>query len=302
MKVINSLLAILAATLVTVEASVTPHGSRLARSHQNLAREVLPPNSLQKRCQNSSSTAKPNTTVATKKHAAPKPAVALSSSGLITVSSKNCGHNGATEQVTPTTGPNGDLDWLNCGINAGGWTPPFVQISDIKTKSLSAAVQEAGTPFQACTAYVSLFEQYGAQHGYPGILLASFAMQESSCNPSAVGGNGEQGLMQLTKDKCGDAPGGNCQDPDYNIKTGAAFFASLLADNKGSLLLSIGRYNGWFQGMTYSDATAAGNGPDCKSQNNLDYVFQFLNGWCQNIDAYNVNPPLGKYFNLNKCS
>jgi hypothetical protein len=43
-------------------------------------------------------------------------------------------------------------------------------------------------------------------------MLASFALQESSCNPTAVGGAGEQGLMQLTSDKCGDSPGGNCQD------------------------------------------------------------------------------------------
>ena len=46
----------------------------------------------------------------------------------------------------------------------------------------------------------------------PPILLASIALQESSCIPSTVGGNGEQGLMQLTVDKCGGAPGGNCQD------------------------------------------------------------------------------------------
>ena len=43
-------------------------------------------------------------------------------------------------------------------------------------------------------------------------MLASFAMQESSCNPSAVGGAGEQGLMQITKDKCKGAPNGNCKD------------------------------------------------------------------------------------------
>lgn len=47
----------------------------------------------------------------------------------------------------------------------------------------------------------------------PPIMLASFAMQESSCNPATVGGAGEQGLMQITKDKCGSAPGGNCKDP-----------------------------------------------------------------------------------------
>lgn len=49
-------------------------------------------------------------------------------------------------------------------------------------------------------------------HSVPPILLASIALQESSCNPATVGGNGEQGLMQLTSDKCGNAPGGNCQD------------------------------------------------------------------------------------------
>jgi membrane-bound lytic murein transglycosylase MltF len=37
-------------------------------------------------------------------------------------------------------------------------------------------------------------------------------MQESSCNPSAVGGAGEQGLMQITREKCKGAPNGNCKD------------------------------------------------------------------------------------------
>jgi hypothetical protein len=43
--------------------------------------------------------------------------------------------------------------------------------------------------------------------------LASFAMQESGCNPETVGGAGEQGLMQITREKCGGAPGGNCREP-----------------------------------------------------------------------------------------
>jgi hypothetical protein len=42
----------------------------------------------------------------------------------------------------------------------------------------------------------------------PPILLASFAMQESTCNPSATGGNGEAGLMQIAQPNCGGAPGG----------------------------------------------------------------------------------------------
>jgi membrane-bound lytic murein transglycosylase MltF len=45
------------------------------------------------------------------------------------------------------------------------------------------------------------------------IFLASFAMQESGCNADLQGGNGEQGMMQITPDKCGGAPDGDCKDP-----------------------------------------------------------------------------------------
>ncbi len=94
-------------------------------------------------------------------------------------------------------------------------------------------------------------------------------MQESSCNPSAVGGAGEQGLMQITRDKCKGAPNGNCKDivrflihhfkvthrlychQDFNIRVGAEFFASTLASNDGDVFSTIGEYNGWKPGMTY---------------------------------------------------
>jgi soluble lytic murein transglycosylase-like protein len=85
----------------------------------------------------------------------------------------------------------------------------------------------------------------------PPILIASIAMQESTCNPNTVGGAGEQGLMQLTKDKCTQAPGGNCKDPNYNIQTGSKFFADSLKANGGDLLHTIGGYNGWPQKMTF---------------------------------------------------
>jgi len=68
-------------------------------------------------------------------------------------------------------------------------------------------------------------------------------MKASSCNPDTVGGAGERGLMQSTKDKCGEAPNGNCKDPvslsvkfgslrhirlqNYNIQTGAKFSLKL---------------------------------------------------------------------------
>lgn len=82
-------------------------------------------------------------------------------------------------------------------------------------------------------------------------MLASFALQESSCNPQTVGGAGEMGLMQITQDKCVGAPGNNCLDADFNIRTGAKYFADNLKANNGDLLKSIGSYNGWIQGMTY---------------------------------------------------
>jgi membrane-bound lytic murein transglycosylase MltF len=43
-------------------------------------------------------------------------------------------------------------------------------------------------------------------------MLASFAMQESNCNPTIVGGAGEQGLMQITREKCKGAPNGDCKN------------------------------------------------------------------------------------------
>ena len=106
----------------------------------------------------------------------------------------------------------------------------------------------------------------------PPILLASIALQESTCNPDTVGGAGEQGLMQLTSDKCNEAPGGNCKDlvrshcfhgihtythsldglsQDYNIRTGAKFFSDTVASQGGNALEAIGMYNGWTRGMTY---------------------------------------------------
>ncbi|KAG2059074.1 lysozyme-like protein [Suillus hirtellus] len=223
--------------------------------------------------------------------------------GLVNViSSKGCGSSGATEKITALSGPNGHINFLTCGINGTGWNPPLINIKGIVTVDLSAVAHQKDSAFANCQDFVATFEQYGSQYGIPAILLASFAMQESSCIPSTVGRAGEQGLMQLTSDKCVGAPNGDCMDVDFNIGAGAMFFSQLLDENDGDLLSSIGHYNGWFQGMTYANATAAAHGGNCREQNNLDYLHQFLNGWCQNINAYEHNPPLGEYFNLNVCN
>ncbi|KIL65975.1 glycoside hydrolase family 23 protein [Amanita muscaria Koide BX008] len=226
---------------------------------------------------------------------------AQNTGGIIHVSSSSCGPTGATAKTSATTGPNGSIDWLNCGINGGGWSPPYVRATDVVAQDLNAALSSPNSAFKACAPYVYLFQKYGNMFNIPPIMLASFAMQESTCNPHAVGGAGEQGLMQISRDKCGGAPGGNCQDPDYNVHTGAQFFSQTLNDNGGNLLLAIGTYNGWYNGLTFGEATAAAKTNCCPCQNNLDYLHQFLNGWMQNIDARDTTPPLGKYFNLNVC-
>ncbi|KIY44445.1 glycoside hydrolase family 23 protein [Fistulina hepatica ATCC 64428] len=205
------------------------------------------------------------------------------------------------ELVTATSGPNGHIDWMNCGINDRGWDPPLVKLSDLVTLDLTEAMKNPLSPFMDCAEYIPLFIKYGAETGIPPIMLASFAMQESSCDAELVGGAGEQGLMQLTEDKCGKAPGGNCKDPEYNIATGARYFKQNLDDSDGDVLKSIGAYNGWYDGMTYSSATAAQYSGNCYTQQNLDYLHQFLNGWCQNVNSYTNRPKLGKYFNLDKC-
>jgi len=118
-----------------------------------------------------------------------------------------------TGTTTQTSGPNGSIDWLNCGINAGGWNPPFIRIENVITQSLSSALNSGSSPFKACAPYVWIFEKYGGQFNIPPIILASFAMQESSCNPNTVGGAGEQGLMQITREKCGGLSDQACRDP-----------------------------------------------------------------------------------------
>ncbi|KAF8070644.1 glycoside hydrolase family 23 protein [Lyophyllum atratum] len=320
MKVSATILAVLA-TALAVSAS-NPHDSRAlisrhskmsARSPTLVAKSVK-----RKGCKarptglnNGVSTvnfhfrpqaAVPSSTTSPKpKPTSNQPPKSSNTGGLLNVKS-SCGTIGATRQTSRTSGPNGSIDWLNCGLTEGGWNPPFIKVTDVIAVPLSTAINSGKGPFLACSKYVHLFEQYGGQFNIPAIMLASFAMQESSCNPNTVGGAGEQGLMQITKEKCAGAPGGNCRDPDFNIRTGAKYFADTLKNNGGDLLLSIGSYNGWHKGLTFGKATAAAKTSCCTCQNNCDYLHQFLNGWLQNMNAYDSNFRLGKFFNLDVCN
>lgn len=97
------------------------------------------------------------------------------------------------ENTTATTGPNGSIDWLNCGLESpGGWTPPNIKITDIVTVDLETVIDSGDSPFAACKQYLPLFKKHAEKNGLPIIMLTSFAMQESSCNKNTEGQGGEQ--------------------------------------------------------------------------------------------------------------
>jgi len=219
--------------------------------------------------------------------------------GLIKVVDKQCGPTGATLKSTKTAGPNGAIAWINCGISksdpSSGWTPPSIQMSDLIYKDLS---EFTSTTFKPCAQYIDIFNQVAKEVKIPAIFIAAFAMEESSCDPNSSGDDGDAyGLMQITSDKCGGAPDGNCADPLFNVQTGAKYFASQLKAFNGDVPLAIGQYNGWTKGMSYNSATAAANSGCCDCQNNLDYLHQFFNGWIQGINGYD----LVYYNNLAVC-
>lgn len=107
-------------------------------------------------------------------------------------------------------------------------------------------------------------------------MIASIAMQESTCNKDASGDNGgAHGLMQITSDKC--TSGISCSDPDYNVKTGTKYLRDRLDANNGNILMAMGEYNGWQKGLTIGSATAIKD-TCCQCQNNINYHMQMLNG------------------------
>ena len=124
--------------------------------------------------------------------------------------------------VQATTGPNGQIAWLTCGINpddnSSGWNPPNATIDQVITLEggLRAAIQMDGSPYTACTDYIEIFEAAGGEFGskhilllcipfsfltlckVPPLFIAAFALQESSCNPTTMGQGGETGMMQIS--------------------------------------------------------------------------------------------------------
>ena len=83
-------------------------------------------------------------------------------------------------------------------------------------------------------------------------LLLSVMRQESAFDPAAVSSAGARGLMQLmpaTAKSVAKRNGMSYQpdlltrDPDYNVRLGSAYRASLLSDYGGSYILALASYN-----------------------------------------------------------
>jgi hypothetical protein len=69
------------------------------------------------------------------------------------------------EEITALSGPNGHIDFLDCGINGKGWNPPLIKIEGIVTVNLSAVAYQSDSAFVNCQDFVSTFEKYGSQYG-----------------------------------------------------------------------------------------------------------------------------------------
>ncbi|ELU37088.1 SLT domain-containing protein [Rhizoctonia solani AG-1 IA] len=163
---------------------------------------------------------------------------------------------------------------------------------DLRYKDLGAELASGNSIFKNCAQYWDAIDDASGET-VPAIMIASIMMQESSCNKDTVGGGGEQGLMQITHEKCAGAPGGNCRDPWFNIHTGARYLKGQVDANGGNVLK-----NGWVDGMTIDSATAA-RWSACCSSCFPSSLHQFLNGWLQGKDAYSNG--LGVYNNLAVC-
>ncbi|KAG8756316.1 hypothetical protein FRC14_003178 [Serendipita sp. 396] len=199
-----------------------------------------------------------------------------------------------TAYPTQDAGPNGNIEFLNCGVRGGGWNPPRITLDNVICKPFSEVVNMPGNPFGGCSAYSQIFIDAGRDTGIPSTLLAAIAMQESSCQPWVTGRAGEVGMMQVTGEKCPNGYAGpECYEPYTNVYIGARYLKGEIDRAGGNLLLAMGFYNGWYVGLTID---AANNKPSCGQRNNLDYLQFVFNGYCQGVDPSSVG--MGTFRNV----
>jgi len=154
----------------------------------------------------------------------------------------------------------------------------MIKLEQLVFVPLADALKMKGNQFEPCTDLLSIFQEVSASCGVPDIMLASIAMQESTCNPKAYSA-GSTGLFQLSSDLC--SPYDDCYDSKSNTEGGCNYIQTLLKQFDGNILESIGNYNGWFRGIKPQDYQ---NQP-CATRQNWNYPQNVFNGFMQGIDG-----------------
>ncbi|KAH7002538.1 extracellular soluble lytic transglycosylase [Ilyonectria destructans] len=198
-------------------------------------------------------------------------------------------------------GPNGSEAWLNTGLDADGWNPPFLDINSLTHISLDDYYNGVG---QGCQQYDEFFRSSGEKYGIDPAILAFIAMQESSCNTDA--GGPTPGLMQCDPSNCQNGQS-SCQYPiQDNVDCGANVLKNALNNANGNAIRALGSYNGWFTAQDFTglnggkgitvDYPCSNEGRQHGSPQNLDYLHEVLNGWFQGYDIYGNDANLGGYY------
>ncbi|KAI0812503.1 hypothetical protein BC629DRAFT_1436550 [Irpex lacteus] len=266
-----------ATSVLTLVSPTVVHPSR----HLLHVATLLPPTSVARtRLQLGAEKPKTTTAAPTKNTATTK---VTGGQKLLTISSA-CGPSGATSDITASSGPNGSEEFLLCGLHGGGWNPAHVTVDDLVYKDLGDVLKQNNNPFSPCG------------NTFSSSINMATSTTESTCQANEVGGAGEQGLMQITKDKCEGRSPEACRDPSFNIGKGASYLRGLLDQHGGNVLTTLGGYNGMEVGAKAGSLLSR---PACW-QPNFDYLQQTLNGYIQGRDPQN-NPRLGVYHNYDKC-
>jgi len=132
-----------------------------------------------------------------------------------------------------------------------------VTVETLQGNALTAAYVQIG-PNLSDAPYLDLIQIYAARNGLDPALVAAVISQESRFQADAVSPAGARGLMQilpstwraLSPDSTCDgshappACGPDCIfDPEANIRAGTSYFADLLEEFNGDLVLAFAAYN-----------------------------------------------------------
>ncbi|KHO00592.1 glycoside hydrolase family 23 protein [Metarhizium album ARSEF 1941] len=218
---------------------------------------------------------------------------------------KNPDAVGACDPTTGGTnacGPNGSQHWLNNGLRAKGWDPPFLAWHNISRISIRQFYRAAGSP---CEKFDSHFKIAAMKYQIDPAPLAFMAMQESGCDPNARAPT--LGLMQCLPVYCQNGKS-SCQFPiQDNVECAAYLWAVAMRHAKGNVVHALGLYNGWFtandgsgldggRGMT-EKYPCSEEGRTHRIPHNLNYLHEMLNGWFQGHDMNNKDQHLRGSYN-----